>query len=108
MLVVSLAAATILGKVSASGAMRIPFPPPPAVALIMMGKPISFATSMASSASWMTPSEPGTVGTPASIMDRRAVALSPMARICSGVGPMKVRSERVQISLNSAFSERKP
>ena len=88
--------------------MRIPFPPPPADALIMMGKPISRATVVASSASVRIPSEPGTVGTPTSIMVRRAVALSPMARIWSGVGPMNTRSEREQISLNSAFSARKP
>ncbi len=88
--------------------MRIPFPPPPADALIMIGKPISSATRRASSMSSTIPSEPGTVGTPTSIIVRRAVALSPMARICSGVGPMNVIPERAQISLNSAFSARKP
>ena len=51
---------------------------------------------------------PGTTGTPCSVMVRLAVALSPIARICSGSGPMKVMPERVQISLNSAFSARKP
>ena len=53
-------------------------------------------------------SDPGTVGTPTSIMVRRAVALSPIARIWSGVGPMKVIPARSQISLNSAFSARNP
>ena len=42
------------------------------------------------------------------IMVFRAVALSPIARICSGVGPMKTMSDAVQISLNSAFSARNP
>ncbi len=41
-------------------------------------------------------------------MVQRAVALSPMDRIWSGVGPMKTMSERWQISLNSAFSARNP
>ena len=43
-----------------------------------------------------------------SIIVARAVALSPIDRIWCGVGPMKVTSKRVQISLNSAFSARKP
>ncbi len=74
----------------------------------MMGKPTSLAISTASSGSVTIPFEPGTVGTSWSIMVLRAVALSPMARICSGVGPMKAMPERPQISLNSAFSARKP
>ena len=59
----------------------MPLPPPPAEALIMIGKPIPCASSAASAGSVTTPSEPGTVGTPTSIMVRRAVALSPIARI---------------------------
>ena len=47
----------------------------------MTGKPISAATFSPSSRSDMTPSEPGTVGTPSSIIVQRAVALSPMERI---------------------------
>ena len=68
-------------------AMRMPFPPPPAVALMMTGKPIPSATCSASSGSSMVPSEPGTVGTPASFASRRAVALSPICRIWSARGP---------------------
>ena len=37
---------------------------------------------------------PGTVATPRSFMVRRAVALSPIDRICCGVGPMKTTFER--------------
>ena len=88
--------------------MRIPFPPPPAVALIMTGNPISRARASASSSSSTMPSEPGTTGTPAARIVSRATALSPMARIWSGVGPTKTRSERWQISANSAFSARNP
>jgi hypothetical protein len=54
------------------------------------------------------PAEPGTVGTPASLANRRAVALSPMARIWSPLGPMKVMLDALQVSANSAFSARKP
>ncbi len=92
---------------SSSFATRIPFPPPPAAALISTGKPIPRAASSASSGSAMA-SVPGTMGTPTSAMVRRAVALSPICRIWSGVGPMKVISLRSQISENSAFSARKP
>ncbi len=74
----------------------------------MIGNPISSATGSASSRVFTTSSDPGTVGTPTSIIVRRAVALSPMDRIWSGVGPMKAISERAQISLKSAFSARKP
>ncbi len=94
-------------KSSSSCATRIPFPPPPAAALISTGKPISRAASSASSGSERM-SVPGTMGTPTSFMVRRAAALSPISRICCGVGPMKVISLRSQISENSAFSARKP
>ena len=56
----------------------------------------------------------GDVRTPAGFreayatMVRRAAALSPICRICAGVGPMKVSSLFSQISENSAFSARKP
>ena len=46
-------------------ARRMPRPPPPAVALIMMGKPMPLDTRTASSSLLIRPSEPGTVGTPA-------------------------------------------
>ena len=74
----------------------------------MMGKPIDSASGIASSTVGTMPSEPGTVGTPTSIIVARAVALSPIERICAGVGPMNVMSDRAQISLNSAFSARNP
>ncbi len=92
---------------SASSATRIPFPPPPAAALISMGKPISVALASASS-ELARMSVPGTTGTSASTAVRRAIALSPIWRICCGVGPMKARWLRSQISENSAFSDRKP
>ena len=96
------------GNCSASWAMRIPFPPPPAVALMMTGNPIVSANASASSGSSIVPGEPGTVGTPASAARRRAVALSPICRIWSPVGPMNVMFDALQMSANSAFSARKP
>lgn len=53
-------------------ARRMPRPPPPAVALIMMGKPTWRATLSASSSDRIRPSEPGTVGTPAACTRARA------------------------------------
>ena len=75
---------------------------------MMTGKPISCANASASSGSSIVPGEPGTVGTPASCASRRAVALSPIWRIWSPVGPMKVMLQARQVSANSAFSARKP
>ncbi len=66
------------------------------------------AAASASSASSMVPGDPGTVGTPASLASRRAVALSPILRIWSPVGPMNVRLDARQMSANSAFSARNP
>ena len=66
---------------SGSCTMRMPFPPPPAVDLMITGKPIDSADASASSGSSIVPGEPGTVGTPASCANPRAVALSPIWRI---------------------------
>ena len=54
------------------------------------------------------PSEPGTQGTPDLIIACLADTLSPMMRIASGVGPMKVKPLRCTRSAKSAFSLRKP
>ena len=58
--------------------MRMPLPPPPADALTITGRPMSRATTSASAASSMMPSEPGVTGTPAAVIVARAAALSPM------------------------------
>ena len=70
--------------------MRMPRPPPPATALMMTGYFSSWAIFNASASLPTMPSLPGVVGTPAFFMVSRATALSPRARIASGVGPMKV------------------
>ena len=54
------------------------------------------------------PSEPGTQGTPDLIMACLAETLSPIRRIDSGVGPMKVKPDCSTRSAKSAFSDRKP
>ena len=50
----------------------------------------------------------GRIGTPALVTVWRALILSPISRMFSGVGPMKVMPQLPQISANSAFSERNP
>src|SRR6185436_18480996 len=95
-------------KSSGSVATRIPFPPPPAAALMMTGKPMSRANFSASSGSSTPPGVPGMIGTPTSCIVFRAAALSPMVRICDGVGPMNAMFDAMQVSANSAFSARNP
>lgn len=53
-------------------------------------------------------SEPGTHGTPDLIMACLAETLSPIRRMQSGVGPMKVKPDCSTRSAKSAFSDRKP
>ena len=95
-------------KSSSDSDTRMPLPPPPDDALIMMGQPILRACSSASPTSWMPFFVPGTTGTPASIMVRRAWLLLPMRSMTSGVGPMKAMSLSRHIFANVEFSERKP
>ncbi len=86
----------------------MPLPPPPAVALISTGKPISWAIFRACFSSSIKPSLPGTTGTPASRAMLRAAFLSPSSCMASGVGPMKSMLQLRQTSLKWAFSARKP
>ena len=76
--------------------------PPPRVLLTWR------ATVTASLAVLTSPSDPGTVGTPAAFMVSRAVDLSPIVRMCSERGPMNSMPWSAQMSTNVAFSERKP
>ena len=86
----------------------MPRPPPPAEALISTGNPMSPATARASSTVSTAPSEPGTTGTPRSRIVALAATLSPMARMCSGRGPMNVIPCSSTIDAKRAFSERNP
>ena len=56
----------------------MPMPPPPAAALSITGNPTWAATARASSALPTGPSEPGSTGTPAAAIRRRASVFSPM------------------------------
>ena len=93
---------------SASGATRIPLPPPPAAALMITGNPSFWATLTPSSIDSTGPGEPGTVGTLSFCASLRAAALSPIWPICSAVGPMKVMFDARTVFANSAFSARNP
>jgi len=53
-------------------------------------------------------SVPGSSGTPFPAAMARAVCLSPKARICPGVGPMKAIPACSQASAKAAFSLRNP
>lgn len=65
------------------------------------------ANALASSSEASAP-EPGTTGTSLSCATRRALALSPIARMFSGRGPIKVMPCSSHFCANSAFSLRKP
>ena len=51
---------------------------------------------------------PGTIGTPASRIRRRASVLSPMARMAAGGGPTQISPAASTASANAARSARKP
>ena len=54
------------------------------------------------------PSEPGTSGMPSAPAVFLACTLSPMVRMCSGLGPIQVMPWASTISANWAFSDMKP
>ena len=74
----------------------------------MIGNPTSLATLTPSSSLVMSPSDPGTVGTPAAAIVSRAVDLSPISLMESDLGPMNSMPWSAQMSTNVAFSDRKP
>ena len=51
---------------------------------------------------------PGTIGTPAAAMRRRAPILEPIASIADGGGPIQIRPASSQARAKAAFSARKP
>ncbi len=89
-------------------AMRIPFPPPPADALIITGYPISPATSAACWASLTTPTHPGMVLTCAWVAIRFDSTLSPMAAMAPGGGPTNTMPSSERRWAKLVFSERNP
>ena len=85
----------------------MPLPPPPALALIRRGKPISSARAAKVSGSSSSLAE-GVSGTPASATKRRDSILSPISRIASGVGPIHLIPAASTASAKGAFSARNP
>src|SRR5579885_1683319 len=86
---------------------RIPRPPPPATALSIRGKPISLA-AFSPSASERITGVPGSMGSPARSIARRADTLSPMIAIALADGPINVMFISAHISTKLVFSERNP
>ena len=87
---------------------RIPFPPPPATALIISGYPTVVATEEISFRVLTIKSEPGIHGTPTDDTIFFACALLPIIFIECDFGPTKIKSFFSQAIAKSAFSERKP
>ena len=73
----------------------MPRPPPPALALTMMGYPCCRAKTSASSSWAIGSGVPGTIGTPAAAAALRPATLSPSRRCISAVGPTKTIPARV-------------
>ena len=67
---------------------RIPIPPPPSAGLTIRGNPNFHARSSALGLSTVS-SMPGNPGKPAFLASFRALTLSPIFSITSGLGPMK-------------------
>ncbi len=78
--------------------MRIPLPPPPADAFTTTGYLIFLAILRASSILEIVPLLPGTIGTPAFSIAFLALLLSPIFKITSLDGPIKVILQDSQTS----------
>ena len=78
------------------------------MAFSITGYPTSLANFSASSKDSIIPSEPGTQGTPASIIVDLAEALSPILSIISALAPMNLISCSSQIFEKFAFSDKNP
>ena len=86
----------------------MPLPPPPALALIITGKPMSVANFFAASTSVTSPSEPGTKGTSKCSTAAFALSLSPITLMACSRGPIKVMSAAATAAANAAFSLKNP
>ena len=86
----------------------MPFPPPPAAAFNMTGKPISSAVARAAALLSTGVVVPGTTGTPTFSMACRARVFDPINAIDSGLGPMNFTSAERQARANVSFSLRNP
>ena len=89
--------------------MRMPRPPPPAIALIMTAPPApSEAKNALASSSVVGPPVPSMTGTPQRLASALALALSPNRSSASGEGPTNTIPSSAQRRASDAFSLRKP
>ena len=89
--------------------MRMPRPPPPAIALIMTAPPApSEARNALASSRLVGPLVPARTGTPHRFASALACALSPNSSSASGDGPTKTMPASAQRRASAAFSLRKP
>ena len=75
---------------------------------MITGNPTCRAHSSASPSDATIPSDPGRMGTPAFFIAARAFSFSPINRVISGGGPMKVIPQVSQTSAKLAFSASSP
>ena len=103
------APASAAGNSSSARTSRMPRPPPPATALTSSGTP-SFAPSASQPIFGLVRVVDNPVHRehPAAIIRRLAPALSPMAVIAAGGGPMNTTPASAQAWAKSARSDRKP
>ena len=73
-----------------------------------IGQPYCSPSSTTRAASSMRSVVPGTIGTPAAAIRRRAPIFEPIASIASGGGPIQTSPAAATARAKSAFSARKP
>ena len=94
---------------SSSVTTFIPLPPPPDAAFIITGYPIRFAAFLILfSLLFKGPFDPGTVGTPDSLIALIAVTLLPMVEIFFIDGPTNMNPLFSTCSAKLSFSARNP
>ena len=72
------------------------------------GNPARLAAASSDASDWSAGVSPGTTGTPARSISRRAEILDPIAAMAADGGPMKVIPADSQAAAKSAFSARNP
>ena len=88
--------------------IRMPRPPPPALAFTSSGYPMSAPSRSRPAASSPVASPPGRMGTPACDIIALAASFEPIDSIADGGGPTHVSPAASHARAKPAFSERKP
>ncbi len=102
------ASSIISSNSSARSTSFMPLPPPPSLALISTGKPMSMAVCLAACTSVMAVSKPGTRGTLYCLAAALAASLLPIRSMASALGPTKVRPAACTARAKPLFSLKKP